>query len=174
MGWAGSESAGEEAIGTGDGEGAPAKSAKSNPGAIVNQSFSSRRVVRLTRIFIWYRGLLGLPPQYGVDEVHKSHRDLNSGPGAPDLPISKCFKETYVMLITARLKSGASSPYIRERVLAVEHLKPCPQAHLHPHPTRRGKAREGKCQIDASKLSYIQSHKDDSVYPLERRIKSVS
>jgi len=87
VGWAGSESAGEEAIGTGDGEGAPAKSAKSNPGAIVNQSFSSRRVVRLTRIFIWYRGLLGLPPQYGVDEVHKSHRDLNSGPGAPDLPI---------------------------------------------------------------------------------------
>ena len=40
MGWADSESAGEETIDTGEGEGAPAKSAKSNPGAIVNQSFS--------------------------------------------------------------------------------------------------------------------------------------
>lgn len=93
MGWAGNESAGEETIDTGKIEGAPAKSAKSNPGAIVNQSFSSRRVMRLTRIFIWYRGLLGLPSQYGVDEVHESHRDLNSGPGAPDLAILNVSKK---------------------------------------------------------------------------------
>jgi len=110
VGWAGSESAGEETIDTGEGEGAPAKSAKSNPGAIVNQSFSLPHVVGLTRIFIWYRSLLGLPSQYGVDEVHKNHRDLNSGPGAPDLAILNVSKKLVVVLITAMLKSGASSP----------------------------------------------------------------
>jgi hypothetical protein len=63
----------------------------------------------LTRIFILCRGLLGLPSQYGVDEVHESHRDFNSGPGAPDLASNvKCFKETCVVSITAMLKSGVS------------------------------------------------------------------
>jgi hypothetical protein len=74
---------------------------------------------------------LGLPSQYGVDEVHESYRDLNSGPGALDLAIVNVSKK--LVLITAMLKSGAFFPINSGAGLGGRTIKSAPSS-LAPSP----------------------------------------